>query len=312
MHSKGNRYETPVKVIGQYDKFWLVDTGKDPRGGKKWMFVLKGNVKEVVKPVDDDAFPKDMSKYTKGTRSQYMAMGGDLVWPVNEKKFNMVGVFFGPFSQGFHTGIDISKFGFVSNGYIPPKEEISAHNKVDTLFYLDSKGTVKSETIATTYYQNFEGSSYDNDRKIYSIYSGVVKAAGWDQGMGNYIRIEIDKVDPATQLKLMVTYMHLKNPSPFVNANGKLIDPATGVVTASPKVKKAQEIGIMGTTGRNSTGTHLHMQISNDGAIGYARQGAGIFVNPLYFYPNMKVAKYPPVNDKYDNLDWEQDPKYAK
>jgi len=88
--AKRNKADDPVRVIGQYDNFWLVDTGKDPRGGKKWMFVLKGDVEEYVEPLTI-VWPCDLHYVNPSSDSQ-----GAWGW----RKFDGKAI-------EFHRGVDI-------------------------------------------------------------------------------------------------------------------------------------------------------------------------------------------------------------
>lgn len=78
---------------------------------------------------------------------------------------------------------------------------------------------------------------------IYSVFDGevIISAGGWNYGYGEYIKIK--RADGLTAL-----YAH----------NSKRL------VQVGDKVKAGQQISEMGTTG-NSTGPHLHFEVSKDG-----------------------------------------------
>jgi len=194
-----NKADEPIKVIGQYDNFWLVDTGKDPRGGKKWMFVLKGDVEEYVEPVDDDAFPKDMTGYTKGTRSQYAKMG--LAYPLHDAKVDDKTIkfhelsspygWYNPFGTGYiiHQGFDIVAQGLYSD-----------NNKANP------------------------------NLQLYAVGDGEVKDIEYRSGFGNTISLLLDQTDPKTDNRLWVLYGHLSQVPPE-SLKGKRVErdkPLTG------------------------------------------------------------------------------------
>ena len=299
-------------------KFYLVDVAKAAwwsNAFPKFMFVEKSKVEEVKNAVVDAlAFPTDMTNYTKGTRSQYGALGADMVWPLNVK-FDMINSPFGPRSadnpdknKKIHAGVDVSKNGRMNSSSGSTTDETK-------LYTIGNNGNVTSETVAKMYYKDY--SEIDNEIQLVAVYDGVVKEAGYHVSMGNYISIEINKRDPKTNNKLRVTYMHMKYRTPFLNSSNKLIDPGTGKETSSPPVKKGQQVGYLGNTG-HSSGAHLHIQFCNDGTIGKkADYMAKNLINPLYFYPGMKFVKNAktgtyPTGTQYDHLAWEYDPKYLK
>ena len=168
--------------------------------------------------------------YTKGTRSQYGAMG--MGYPL-ESKYKTITSGFGPRTGGFHAGVD---FGHQGD-------------------YSATKG--------------------QGDIPLKAVYSGTVAAVGNDSSRGNHIRIEIDKTDPVSGKKLMVTYMHMKYYSPLTLKDSK------GNPT---KVSTGTLVGYLGNTGK-STGAHLHIQFSNDGTQGI--KDAKMMINPVFFYPNV-------------------------
>lgn len=92
---------------------------------------------------------------------------------------------------------------------------------------------------------------------IYSIQNGEIIQAGDNSSMGNYVIINHNN-------GYYSIYMHLS----------KILDGIYRGVT----VMKGQTIGLMGSTGR-STGTHLHLGISINGA-----PFVGNFINPELIY----------------------------
>lgn len=78
---------------------------------------------------------------------------------------------------------------------------------------------------------------------LVAVANGVVTDAGFNSGMGNYVKIKLDGTDT------VVIYMHLYQ-TPSVSA-GAIVAPGTG-------------IGGIGTTGL-STGDHLHFQVEVSG-----------------------------------------------
>lgn len=92
---------------------------------------------------------------------------------------------------------------------------------------------------------------------IYSIQNGVVLKTGYSSSMGNYIYINHNN-------GYYSVYMHFS----------KLL------VSKGDTVIKGQTIGLMGNTGR-STGTHLHLGISINGA---PYSSTGKFIDPLLLY----------------------------
>lgn len=80
--------------------------------------------------------------------------------------------------------------------------------------------------------------------KIFSVLDGTVIASGYDSmGYGYYVDVE----HPYYNEKIITRYAHLKNL----------------IVERGQEVKKGEQIGIMGTTGR-STGVHLHFELIKD------------------------------------------------
>ncbi len=104
---------------------------------------------------------------------------------------------------------------------------------------------------------------------IYSVCDGTVIGNGYDNnpntGMGNYLIIKADDIDPDTGKHYVIRYMHLSEKSDDI----------------TNRVRKGQELGKMGTTGA-STGVHLHIDINDEGKSG----SLGIYdlVNPIDFF----------------------------
>lgn len=95
---------------------------------------------------------------------------------------------------------------------------------------------------ASTWHAAIDIGGQGKNHPIYATQNGVVTRAGWIQGGGNNIRIR------HTGDKYHSQYQHLSR-----------ID-----VKVGDKVKKGQQIGLMGTTGI-STGIHLDFAISTNG-----------------------------------------------
>lgn len=78
---------------------------------------------------------------------------------------------------------------------------------------------------------------------LHAINGGKVVFSGWDDKLGNYVKIHgYDNTD--------IIYGHLKETS----------------VDTGDFILQGQEIGLSGTTGR-STGPHLHLQVSENGQL---------------------------------------------
>jgi murein DD-endopeptidase MepM/ murein hydrolase activator NlpD len=97
---------------------------------------------------------------------------------------------------------------------------------------------------------------------IQSALSGEVVDFGRHSTMGNYVVIDHGFYKPKGK-EITTTYMHMRS-----------IDSS---VYIGADIKKGKVIGIMGTTG-NSTGTHLHFQITE--------YPEGRVVNPLSYVSN--------------------------
>lgn len=105
---------------------------------------------------------------------------------------------------------------------------------------------------------------------IYACYDGVVITNSYASDAGNYIAIRHDNGDVSR-------YLHL-------NSRSNL--------SVGTKVKKGEQVGIMGTTG-NSTGNHLHFDLTKNGSR----------VNPinyLYVYNDQIVSNACKNSVKYN------------
>ena len=78
--------------------------------------------------------------------------------------------------------------------------------------------------------------------QIYSVCSGTVVSAGFDDSMGNYVTVEMEDGG----YKFHIRYMHMYT---------------TPLVKEGDKVESGTLLGLVGTTG-NSTGPHLHIDFS--------------------------------------------------
>lgn len=97
---------------------------------------------------------------------------------------------------------------------------------------------------------------------IYATQDGIVRVASYSKSMGNYIYLQHTS-DGYTSV-----YMHMQRIS----------------VLQGKRVKKGQQIGIMGTTG-NSTGIHLHFMVAKS----YPPQHNGNnLINPMIYLKGSK------------------------
>lgn len=103
---------------------------------------------------------------------------------------------------------------------------------------------------------------------------GFVNKAFYDTDACGYgLSITTVHDDPDTAKALISTFMHMqKAPTHKVGDT----------------VYKGNTIGYVGSTG-NSTGNHLHMQVSKDGTW-YGSSNVNNFVNPIYFFPNIQFT----------------------
>lgn len=92
-----------------------------------------------------------------------------------------------------------------------------------------------------------------------------------DCGYG--LAVETVYSDPDTNKDLVNTSMHMQ-----AQPNWSVGD----------MVYKTNVLGYVGTTG-NSTGNHLHMQVSKDGTW-YGSGSVNNFINPIYFFPNINFT----------------------
>jgi murein DD-endopeptidase MepM/ murein hydrolase activator NlpD len=112
---------------------------------------------------------------------------------------------------------------------------------------------------------------------LLAVTSGVVEYVSRDrgstQGYTISIRSNLHK-DPVTEKYLIFTYMHMQNAPTFIEN-----DP----------VSKGAMVGRAGNTGSDSSGPHLHFEVSNSGDVwepgntGFSRVTRR--VNPVLFYP---------------------------
>ena len=79
--------------------------------------------------------------------------------------------------------------------------------------------------------------------------------------------------DPDTGKALISTFMHMKQAPNYDHGD---------------TVVKGNTLGYVGSTG-NSTGNHLHMQVSKDGTW-YGSSSVNNFVNPIYFFPSINFT----------------------
>ncbi len=115
-----------------------------------------------------------------------------------------------------------------------------------------------------------------------AVCNGTVVSSGYDEdGMGYYVSIETNTVDPVTNKKLTIVYMHLCRftddyPQP----------------PRQSKVEKGDVIGLVGNTG-NSRGYHLHFDVNNEGKLYSSSQQGYAFkfsINPIYFFISKEVV----------------------
>lgn len=118
-----------------------------------------------------------------------------------------------------------------------------------------------------------------------------------DCGYG--IAIETVYSDPDTGKDLINTFMHMQSQP----------DWSVGDMTYKTNV-----LGYVGSTG-NSTGNHLHMQVSKDGTW-YGSSNINNFINPIYFFPNISftgdttIRSTTSIDDCCANMDEEYIEKY--
>ena len=124
---------------------------------------------------------------------------------------------------------------------------------------------------------------YTNDKNIYSITSGTVKSAGYNNANGNYVVIQ-HTISGKTVYSF---YAHM----------------SSYCVKSGDKVNAGTKIGVIGATGNSSGGTiHLHFAITdklstNGGYYGYSSAFSGnstrydnmTFYNPIYVINNGKL-----------------------
>lgn len=89
--------------------------------------------------------------------------------------------------------------------------------------------------------------------KVFSVYQGIVTAAGWYGGYGNHVIIKhYVQNDDGVIEEWETLYAHMQNDSIPEN------------IYVGAVVKTGQEIGLVGSTGL-STGAHLHFELIIDG-----------------------------------------------
>ncbi|MBR4049236.1 MAG: peptidoglycan DD-metalloendopeptidase family protein [Clostridia bacterium] len=114
------------------------------------------------------------------------------------------------------------------------------------------------------------------NQPLVSVCDGVVKEVGYSKACGNYVSITTDCIDPVTQNKLVVIYMHLIEPPK---------------ITGEKPISKGDPVGNVGDTGK-SGGYHLHFDVNNENKKnsnsneGYAYKHS---INPIYFFPTQEI-----------------------
>jgi len=89
--------------------------------------------------------------------------------------------------------------------------------------------------------------------KVFSVYQGIVTAAGWYGGYGNHVEIKhYVQNDNGVVEEWRTIYAHMQNESIPEN------------IYVGAVVQTGQEIGLVGSTGL-STGAHLHFELEIDG-----------------------------------------------
>lgn len=99
---------------------------------------------------------------------------------------------------------------------------------------------------------------------IFAVMDGIVRRSGYSSSMGNFVYLE------HTGDSYTTVYMHM----------------ARTIMKQGSRVRKGQQIGVMGTTGQ-STGIHLHLMVSK--VYPPNHNGVGL-VNPLTY---LKGGKKP-------------------
>jgi murein DD-endopeptidase MepM/ murein hydrolase activator NlpD len=93
-----------------------------------------------------------------------------------------------------------------------------------------------------TDYNGFPGGT-----SLRAVQDGTIVVNKWSDGLGNVVVLEVEGPHGKETKKLYFGYAHLDKPSPL----------AVGT-----KVKSGQRIGGAGTTGKFSSGVHLHLTLS--------------------------------------------------
>ena len=279
-----------VRVHGTYKNndgtaWYYVNTGKG--GDKEWMFVLQDQVVKYV----------DLSGYTKGTKSQYAAMG--LAYPLHNAVVKD------------NNGVD---------------KTIRFHDLASPYGWYDPFG--KGRTIHQGFDIVSQGLYSDKNKEnpnlqLYAVGDGVVQDRRIRVGYGNTISLLLDQKDPVTGNRLWVLYGHLSQVPPK-SLEGKRVDrdkPLTGCY--------------MGKSG-GVTGPHLHLQFCNNGTYGPKDFAITINPTYFYPHINFTVPKdnssarilledtgdkrydwndnvnYDAAAQRYALLNWDIDDKYKK
>ncbi len=240
---------------------------------RTYYYFYVGNIDGIVGPQTKTAY-KNFQKYTglvvdgiygKNTNSKLIEVIKDL-----QSKLN---------SKGYNLAVD----GIVGNNTLNAIKDFQKKNSLSVDGIAGSKTYEKlnEESITTTKYRfpvnyiyvsqgyksshlavdlGWSSSDGGKNQPIYACYDGVVTINSYASDTGNYIAIRHDNGDVSR-------YLHLNQRSS---------------VSVGTRVRKGENIGIMGTTG-HSTGNHLHFDLTKNGSR----------VNPLdylYVYSDQRVS----------------------
>ncbi len=239
---------------------------------RAYYYFYKGNIDGIEGKLTKNAY-KNFQKYTgllvdgiygKDTNNKLIEVIKDLQGKLNSKGYNLVidGMI------GDNTLNAIRNFqknnGLSVDGIAGEK----TFEKLNDTPSISTKYRYPVNFIAITqYYSNshkaldlgWSASDGGKNQPVYACYDGVVITNSYASDAGNYVAIKHSNGD-------ISRYLHLNSKSSL-----KIGD----------NIKKGELIGIMGTTG-NSTGNHLHFDLTKNGSR----------VNPLdylYVYSDQRV-----------------------
>ena len=181
----------------------------------------------------------------------------------------------------------VSMFTLTCNAFAVSRA--SAYAGTSWRYFLSNSTTTANKTIS----QDFGGTHMGIDIPVgegttaYCVADGIVELAFVkfnDSGkpypsdtVGYGLALKTNTSDPGTKNKLIVTYQHFQS-RPIKNNKTNI---ATG-----DSLSKGDTIGKTGNTG-NSTGPHLHFDVSKDGTW-WEANSVSKHVDPKLFYPNVE------------------------